>query len=403
LFLIFFYKQNSKGITMNKPYCALTKATSIFVLSISLIACGGGGGSSTGGGGSGGGNTPQYISNFTQLTPNGGVLAPQIQAQSDTLNVSTMTDYFAAIAMAKNGTLYIGTYQGAVHQIINANNGFATLGNQLVNPSTQINTIMALGADQNSYSYITLNSPYLSQGTGFPVAATTPISTITFGDNLLSYYGTANGNVGIAQNPLAGIPRLTQGCSLPTPGQPTVCTIAGISKASSYLFDSKNTLIALQFNKVGAPVFETQKAANRNWDTGGFFGSLSCLRSDNNTWTMIPTSNGILPQDVRTFNYTDASGTHQATELVPQHITSMIANTNGKIYAATNLLDVYENTIDSNCNSGATWTKVNTAPLGALQDGLIGITSLGLVDGKIIAVVNYSNSIMAYRSNTNNY
>jgi hypothetical protein len=380
----------------------LFKASGILALSVSLAACVGGGGSSTGGGGV----TPQLDSNFTQLTPNNGVAAQQVPA-ANAAPTTLVTDLISATTVAQNGTLYVGTNQGAIYQVHNATNGFTTLGNPIVNASQKqaLASIMALGADASDYSYVTFDNRYLSQGTGFPIVATTAITAITFGDNLLSYYGTINGNVGIAQNPLANIPRLSLGCALPLPGQTsTTCTIAGLSKASSYLLDTKNTLIALQFNAVSIPAFEAEKAANRNWNTNGFSGSLSCFQSDKNEWVMIPTSNGILPQFFATFNYTDTSAkTHTVTEIVPQFITSVTANTNGKIYAATNLLDVYENTIDSNCNSGATWTKVNTAPLGSLQDGSLGVTSLNLVNGQLTAVVNNLTSIMAYKSNDKNY
>ncbi|MCC2644967.1 MAG: hypothetical protein K0R94_745 [Burkholderiales bacterium] len=382
---------------MIKKNINLVKAASLLIaLSLTLTACGGGGGSNSGGPNP----PPPQGGNFTQITPNGGVQVPT-NPQAATLNALPPSDYFTVMTMSNNGTLFAGTAYGAIYQITDANNGFSSMGTPIVNPDSRGNSIIALGANQNSYAYVTLSNPLTSQGTaGTTITAENTITAIALAANGTAYYGTLNSTIGVANSAHPITPFTSTTICLDS----NKCPITALGLTSNNASSGKKGVAALQFSAESRPVFNAKLAESGSWATW-FNSSVFCLTQNGSSSWVRASLNGIPPVEVESFAYTNESGIESvSTTVVPQFITAMVTSptgdTSGNIYVGTNLFNVYVTSATEDNECGAGWTQVNNVALGKLQNGSVGITSLGLVNNQLIAVVNNSESVIsAYKYN----
>ena len=275
---------------------------------------------------------------------------------------------------------------------MNANSGFTNLGTPIVSPNPQGNSIIALGANQNNYDYVTLNSPLTSQGTGTVVTSSNTITAIALASNGIAYYGTLNGSMGtVGDN--KGIAPFTDAV---TCVDQNFCPITAMGLTSNNASSGKKGVAALQLSEESVPVFNANQAESHTWAIG-FDSAVSCLQQNQSSGTWVADNGSGIPTSVQeSFIYTNESGQQvESTTNVPQFITTMLASTRGNIYVGTNVFNIYKTTA---CNSG--WTQVNTVAIGTVQNGSVGITALGLVNSQLIAVVNNSESVIsAYQYN----
>lgn len=361
------------------------------LISLLLVACGGGGSGSS----SGGTSSPTTVGNFTQLTPNGGVMAPQpstSQKSTNTLNPLPPYDYFTTMSLSNHGVLYAGTAYGYVYQISNATSGFNNFGLPIITPDPKGNSIISFGANQNSYAYTTLNESDTIRGESIvPVMSNSPITAITLAANGITYYGTLDGQIQEANDgkyvePFSG----AADCSI----DPAKCPVTAIGLTSNNAASGKKGVAALQIAAESIPVFNANQAESGIWAVG-FNSAVACLEQEGPTGIWVPDSKIGIPtqmQESFTYSYTNENGQQiesSVTRNIPQFITTMLASTDGMIYVGTNLFNIYQTT---GCNAG--WTQINTIPLGTVKNGSVGVSSIGLVDNQLFVVTNNSESVV---------
>lgn len=348
-------------------------------------------------------NENNTVGNFTRLTPDQGVPAPQPQNSvikySAAANSLPPFDYFTTMTLSNQGNLYAGTAYGYVYQITNINAGFNSFsGKTIINPNPVGNSIIAFGANQNLYAYTTQNESTVIQGTAkVNIQAKNAITAISLAANSLTYYGTLNGQIFVVDDNKQIAPFIPVVNCI----DPNFCPISAIGLTSNNAASGKKGVAALQLSAESLPVFDANQAKDDNWALN-FSSAVACLEQDGTSGYWVKDLGvGIPSQLPESYSYTyeDKNGNtveSTITTNVPQFITTMLASTNGVIYVGTNLFNVYAAFA---CNMP--WTKINTVPLATVQNGSLGITNIGLINNQLFVITNNTESIIsAYRYNS---
>ncbi len=385
------------------------KLLNLILLSATLAACGGGGG----GGASGSSSTTQ-VGNFTQLTPSGGVTVPGGQQSTKSIGIDGDTttyppyNFYSAASISTQGNLYLGTGAGCIYEITNLTNGFSSLPTPIVSCNTYspatANPVLTVAANQNSYDYVLSNSPFSSLGTGTQITTdatsiANAITALTLTSNGDVFFGTLGGTLYLqAHNSGTAQPYTS-----PTTCTTTYCPISAIGITSNNASSGKKSVVALQFPSESIPVVNLIQIGQNDWPGFSFRSSIACLEQSGNTgyWTT-DSLNGIPANVPMTFTYESpvmvnnqpVESSFTITVNMPQYITSMSADPqSGKVYVGTNLFNVFQNSAP--CNSA--WNQVNTQPLGTVQNGSVGISSVALAGGVFVVSNTNPSTVMAYQ------